>query len=81
MDTLLTHAEVIAALGGPTAMARLLGKHKAQVVDNWRRRERFPPETFLAIQQALLIRGKSAPPDLWCMDDPFGSRLSAQKVA
>lgn len=58
--------EVIDALGGTRAVARLLlGKEAA--VSNWRAAGHFPSNTYLAIQRELAKIGATAPDFLWRM--------------
>lgn len=68
MNTLRTTDEVIDALGGNGAVSALTARG-ATAVSNWRSKARgkFPPETYLVIQQALAEKGLSAPPALWSM--------------
>lgn len=55
---------VIDALGGTSVVARLTGRGPS-AVSNWRLRPRFPPNTYLAMSQALLVQGSFAPAWLW----------------
>ena len=57
---LASTAAVIDALGGSTAAARLTGRGQAAAC-NWRTRAQFPPNTYLAMTQALLAKGLYAP--------------------
>lgn len=61
-----TAVEAISVLGGPTAVARMLGIKNSRVVWNWRVRG-LPPESFVALQAALKSKGFSAPTSLWRM--------------
>jgi hypothetical protein len=57
--------DVVAALGGPTAVGLLTG-NPASAVCNWRRgRERFPPKYYFVIKAALQDRGYYAPLELF----------------
>lgn len=67
MDTISQTSSVIDALDGTKAVAQLTGR-SPQAVSNWRRRQTFPPETFLVLTGALTLRGKAAPATLWGMD-------------
>lgn len=64
VDSLTTAGDVIDALGGTTAVARLTGR-KPQHVTNWRASGRLPSPFFLIMTRALEDHGKSAPPHLW----------------
>lgn len=64
MADLQTAGEVIDALGGTAATARLTGR-KVQHVSNWRAAGRLPAKTFLVLQAELRERELSAPPSLW----------------
>lgn len=66
---LQTADEVIDALGGTAATARLT-KRKDQHVSNWRAARRLPPNTYLVIQRELVARRLSAPPSIWGIQDP-----------
>ena len=61
-----TANEVIDALGGTLAVARLAGL-SMQAISNWRLRERFPPATYLLLNAALRAKQCSAPTKLWDM--------------
>lgn len=61
---LSTASEVIDALGGTSATARLT-KRKLQSVSNWRAEGRLPANTFLQIGAELKQRGFDAPPSVW----------------
>lgn len=62
---LKTSSDVIDALGGLTAVARLTGASSGAVW-NWRQRG-FPSQTFLILTAALTARGLKAPASLWRM--------------
>lgn len=66
MNNLGDISEVIRALGGPTAVGRIVGRSPQSVV-NWRAAKTFPPDTYLAISSALKEKGYDAPPSLWRM--------------
>ena len=66
IESLTTASDVIDALDGTTAVARIAGR-KPQHVTNWRASGRFPPNTYLVITEALREKGKSAPASLWGM--------------
>ena len=63
----LTTNDVIDALGGTAAAARLTGRGQS-AASNWRLRPRFPPNTYLAMTQALLAKGLFAPAWLWAQE-------------
>lgn len=63
-DILQTSDEVIDALGGTTAAAKLVGK-LPQSINNSRRSGRLPADTFLIFSEALKARSKRAPTSLW----------------
>lgn len=65
--------EVIEALGGTGAVARLFGVDD-RVVSNWRRADRgLPPYTFVTLTKALASEGYVAPQALWRMWEPAAS--------
>lgn len=68
-DSLQTATEVIDALGGTSATARLTHR-KPQHVTNWRSSGRLPADTFLILSRALEQRGKFARPQLWGIAEP-----------
>jgi hypothetical protein len=68
MRELLTASEVIRELGGLKAVARITGA-KYSAAGNWPRIN-FPPDTYVALQNALNARGCRAPVSLWKMREP-----------
>jgi len=66
MEELSTTSEVLDALGGNVAVAELTGS-KPKAVWNWRGFETFPSNTYVAMTEALLAKGKTAPSSLWGM--------------
>lgn len=66
MEELSTTSEVMDALGGNAAVAELTGS-KTKAVWNWRGFDTFPSNTYVAMTEALLAKGKSAPASLWGM--------------
>jgi hypothetical protein len=68
-EALRTATDVIKALDGTTAVARLTNR-KPQHVTNWRATGRLPAKTFLIISRALAERGMAAPPSLWGIEEP-----------
>ena len=67
METLTSTAEVIDELGGNLAVAELFKDGRAKTVWHWRKTNSFPSNTYLAIREALLAKGKTAPDSLWGM--------------
>jgi hypothetical protein len=67
--TPLTASDVIDALGGTGATARI-ARRTPQTVSNWRLVNKLPPQTFLTISQELRSRGMDAPPSLWGIEQP-----------
>lgn len=61
-------SKVITSLGGPNAVAKLVGL-KQPAVSNWKKRGSFPPRTYIALQAALAERRLTAPNSLWGMPD------------
>lgn len=66
MEVLKTTAEVVDALGGYLAVAEITGS-KPKAVSNWPRFNTFPAKTYVALTEALLAKGKTAPATLWGM--------------
>jgi hypothetical protein len=61
---LISTVDVIAALGGSRLVGELTNRGQS-VVCNWRNRDLFPPNTYLAMTQALAAKGLFAPAWLW----------------
>jgi hypothetical protein len=61
-----TTEAVINSLGGLGAVAELTHT-KAKSVWNWKKSNRFPAKTYLALISALGHKGDSAPNSLWNM--------------
>jgi hypothetical protein len=59
--------EVIDALGGLAAVAKLTGVDPGTASAWQTRLGYFPPKTFLVVRKALAKRGLSAPASLWKM--------------
>jgi hypothetical protein len=72
---LLTTSDVIEKLGGNSSVAEITGRGYT-AVSNWKSRETFPPDTYLALQTALQAHGCEAPPRLWRMDAPAPAEAS-----
>ena len=72
-----TVREVIEALGGLAAVARLTGVETGTVSAWQARLGYFPARTYVAMTAALAERGCSAPLALWKMVEPMvGERAS-----
>lgn len=78
-ESLTTASDVIDALGGTTAVARLT-RRKPQHVTNWRSTGRLPPKTFLVLTDALKAHDRTAPATLWDMDEPECPSMSPAAV-
>ena len=63
---LASAADVIEALGGISAVAKLT-KSGYRAAANWKSFNAFPPRTYVAMKIALTRLGHSAPPELWRM--------------
>ncbi len=59
-----TASEVIDALGGTAAVARLTNR-QMQHVSNWRSTGRLPPDTFLIMTAELHKIRLAAPSEIW----------------
>lgn len=68
---LQTANDVIDALGGTAATARLTGRRGSHV-SNWRKSGRLPAQTFLVLKHELTSRDCSASPELWGIKEPVG---------
>ena len=68
-EQLKTTSEVMDALGGNSAVAEITGS-TVKAVWNWRGFETFPSNTYVAMTEALLQKGMSAPATLWGMKLP-----------
>ena len=64
MEPLATTSEVIDALGGTAAVARLTGR-SMQAVSNWKERGLFTAAAYEPISRALSEIGKRAHPSVW----------------
>ena len=74
---LLTTDDVIDALGGNEAVAKIVGT-TPNAVRNWRGRLRgkFPTDTYEAFRLSLKREGLKAPLALWGMKEPVRRRAS-----
>jgi len=61
---LSTTREVVAALGGVSAVAKLT-ERKYPAAWHWPRSETFPANTFKTMTEALAAKGFTAPAALW----------------
>jgi len=61
-----TTEAVISSLGGTNAVAELT-KAKPKSVWNWKKTNKFPAKTYLALVSALAHQGDTAPNTLWNM--------------
>jgi len=66
MNRLSSTTEVMDALGGTSAVAKLTGR-KVSAASNWHSFAAFPANTFLVMQAALGAKGLEAPASLWGM--------------
>jgi hypothetical protein len=62
-----TAADVISSLGGLNAVKALTKAKNTKAVWNWKKANRFPAKTYLALISALAHRGDTAPNTLWNM--------------
>ena len=69
MISIETATDIIDALGGNAAVARLTSS-TAKAVSNWRGFGKFPSNTFLVLKSELMRLGISAPDHLWSMREP-----------
>jgi hypothetical protein len=69
MMPLQTTQEVIEALGGVSAVAKLTGR-TYNAAHNWRSFTTFPANTYVTMTVALAAQGKTAPASLWGMVEP-----------
>ncbi|MGE0278443.1 MAG: hypothetical protein AB7R40_23855 [Nitrospiraceae bacterium] len=69
MDQLSTTREVMEALGGTSAVAKLTGRTYAAAF-NWLDFKTFPSNTYVAMTEALAAKGKTASASLWGMVEP-----------
>lgn len=66
MPDIETTGEVIDALGGNAAAAKLFGVPYNSIT-NWRSANQFPTDTYLMIQKELKLRKLTAADALWSM--------------
>ena len=64
-----TTSKIIDALGGSGEVAKIFGINP-HVVYNWRSYNKFPANTYVALQARLKRRGIQAPDHLWAMRFP-----------
>lgn len=68
-EVLQNASEVIDALGGTSAVARLT-RRRPQAVSNWRGTNRIPPDTVLVMRAALEEKGLRSDLALWGIQEP-----------
>ena len=66
MENLQTTRDVVTALGGNGAVAKLMGC-QYNTASSWNVKGHFPPNTFALMQRELRHIGKAAPESLWKM--------------
>lgn len=64
---------VIKALGGNAGLGELTGARTSRI-SNWRAFGRFPSDMFKLMNEALELRGHSAPAALWGMHEAADSQ-------
>lgn len=81
MIEITTPGDVIKALGGRTAVARLVGVVPT-AVSNWKKSGRIARSTYPLMTAALRAVGKTAPASLWGMKgaDIAGREASANDL-
>lgn len=82
MKTLLNTDDVIYALGGPTAVGKIVSR-SAQAVNHWRVKNlgKFPGWTYLLIETELKRHGMTAPASLWGIQEPKRRRSANSEGA
>jgi hypothetical protein len=63
---LRTPLDVFNALGGTVEVALITGRTYSAAF-NWRKKPKFPANTFRDLQKALAAKGHTAPDSLWGM--------------
>jgi DNA-binding transcriptional regulator YdaS (Cro superfamily) len=63
-------AEIIDAVGGPSAACELAGIKSANAPSNWKARRKIPSEHFLVFTDALRAVGKEADPAVFGLTVP-----------
>lgn len=76
MIELNTTSLVMDALGGNPSVAELTGSN-TKAVWNWRGSETFPSNTYVAMIEALRLKGMTAPASLWGMKQPSEQESAA----
>ena len=66
MPEMTTTTDIIDALGGTHAVARLTSSSPT-AVSNWKATGVFPSNTYLLLKQELVRCGITAPDNLWSM--------------
>lgn len=67
-----TALDVIEALGGEDTV-KALTNCSNQTLWNWKSFGRFPSDTYVVMNAALAMKGKSAPVSLWRMRRPVAA--------
>ena len=62
--------QVIKELGGFDAVKELTNRGSPSAVPMWKNRNKFPPNTYVAMIAALQAKGFVAPASLWGMEIP-----------
>ena len=81
MQTLATVSDVVDALGGGSAVSRLIEGCSPQRVWNWQSLGYFPPHTYVALQTALKKIECDAPDTLWRMEKSNPDALDRLRAA
>lgn len=76
MKTLSTIDAIIKELGGTFAAADIMGV-SPQAVSNWKKKKKFPAQTYLPLKSVLKHRGLEAPDALWRMSDAPSVQMDA----
>jgi hypothetical protein len=71
-----TVEQVIEELGGFDAVKELTNRNGQWTVPMWKSRNKFPPNTYVAMISALHAIGKTAPASLWGMKIPVEASAS-----
>lgn len=77
MRQLRSPQEVIEALGGLKAVAAMTGRSYSSASRWQASAAKFPPSTYVVLQQALVAGGMTAPASLWGMQVPTSKQTEA----